>query len=122
MITSTLTHLVLLPLSVTPTPSPSPSTATDGTPSQQAAPGLWAFVAFLFLAIALWLLMRNMNSRLRRMSYRNKAAGDSTVASDAVVQRDGGGDVVRDEGQDREGVEDLVNPNHRGDGLGRLIP
>lgn len=35
--------------------------------------GLGAFLAFFFLAVCLWLLMRNMNSRLRRMSYRRQA-------------------------------------------------
>ena len=82
MITPTLARIALLPLSATP--SPSPSTATDGTPSQQAAPGLWAFAAFLFLAIALWLLMRNMNARLRRMSYRQKAAEEAAEAPGCV--------------------------------------
>ena len=43
-----------------------PDTSTVG-------PGMGAFIAFLFLAIALWLLMRNMNSRLRRMKYADQA-------------------------------------------------
>lgn len=38
------------------------------TPSSEVSPGLWAFVAFFVLAIALWLLMRNMFVRLRRMN------------------------------------------------------
>ena len=86
------------------TASPSPSPVEDLTPSQQAAPGLWAFLAFVFLAVALWLLMRNMNARLRRMSYRNKGmhpAAGGAAASGAVVERDGRGDVVRDEREDR---------------------
>ena len=37
-------------------------------------PGWYAFLGFLFLAIVLWLLMRNMNDRMRRMSYRQNAA------------------------------------------------
>ena len=32
--------------------------------------GLGGFLAFFLLAVALYLLMRNMNARLRRMSYR----------------------------------------------------
>jgi hypothetical protein len=40
------------------------------TPSTAVSPGLGAFIAFFVLAIALWLLMRNMNARMRRMSYR----------------------------------------------------
>ncbi len=49
-----------------------------GAPSTQTVgPGLGAFVAFFFLAVALWLLMRNMNSRMRRMAYqeRDRIAG-----------------------------------------------
>jgi flagellar biosynthesis/type III secretory pathway M-ring protein FliF/YscJ len=33
-------------------------------------PGVWGFLALFVLAIALWLLVRNMNARLRRMAYR----------------------------------------------------
>jgi hypothetical protein len=40
------------------------------TPSTAVSPGIWGFIAFFVLAIALWLLMRNMNARMRRMSYR----------------------------------------------------
>lgn len=40
------------------------------TPSTAVSPGLGGFLAFFILAIALWLLMRNMNARMRRMSYR----------------------------------------------------
>ena len=36
--------------------------------------GFLAFVAFAVLAVALWFLMRNMNARMRRMSYRQRAA------------------------------------------------
>jgi hypothetical protein len=36
------------------------------------SPGLWGFVAFFVLALALYLLMRNMNARMRRMSYRSE--------------------------------------------------
>ena len=35
-------------------------------------PGLWGFIAAFVLALALWLLMRNMNSRMRRMAYRER--------------------------------------------------
>ncbi len=40
-------------------------------------PGIPAFLAFFFLVIALWLLMRNMNGRLRRMSYQHKIDDDT---------------------------------------------
>ncbi len=58
----------------------------DLTPSQQAAPGLWAFLAFVFLAVALWLLMRNMNARLRRMSYRPEGGGREAPRRTAASQ------------------------------------
>ena len=35
-------------------------------------PGMGAFTVFFILAIVLWLLMRNMNARLRRMDYAHK--------------------------------------------------
>ncbi|HYN66895.1 MAG TPA: hypothetical protein VES93_08390 [Ornithinibacter sp.] len=43
-------------------------------PTADSAPGFLAFVAFFVLALALWFLMRNMNARMRRMSYRQQAA------------------------------------------------
>jgi hypothetical protein len=46
--------------------------------------GLGGFLAFFLLAVALYFLMRNMNARLRRMSYREeqeaKAAADGSLA------------------------------------------
>lgn len=48
--------------------------ATD-TPSADTGPGFLSFLAFFLLALALWFLMRNMNARMRRMSYRQRAAG-----------------------------------------------
>jgi flagellar biosynthesis/type III secretory pathway M-ring protein FliF/YscJ len=42
------------------------------TPSTSIGPGLGAFIAFFVLAIALWLLMRNMNGRMRRMAYKEQ--------------------------------------------------
>ena len=42
-------------------------------PSAAVAPGFFAFVAFFIMAMVLWFLMRNMNARMRRMSYRQQA-------------------------------------------------
>ena len=42
------------------------------TPSTSVGPGIGAFVAFFVLAVALWLLMRNLNGRMRRMAYREQ--------------------------------------------------
>jgi hypothetical protein len=43
--------------------------------------GLGGFLAFFLLAVALYFLMRNMNSRLRRMAYRDEL--DAKAADDA---------------------------------------
>jgi len=42
------------------------------TPSTSVSPGLGGFIEFFVLALALWLLMRNMNARLRRMRFREE--------------------------------------------------
>lgn len=41
-------------------------------PSSTIGPGLGAFIAMFVLAVALFFLMRNMNARMRRMSYRER--------------------------------------------------
>ena len=57
--------------------------------------GLEGFLAFFLLAVALYLLMRNMNARMRRMAYREeqeaKAADDEsgTDRSDSSGPQDG---------------------------------
>ena len=43
-------------------------------PTADPGPGFYAFVGFFLLALALWFLMRNMNARMRRMSYRQQLA------------------------------------------------
>jgi hypothetical protein len=55
-------------------------------------PGLGAFIAFFFLALALWLLMRNMSARMRRMAYRERdriAALEAQQAQQAQQAREG---------------------------------
>ena len=42
------------------------------TPPSTVGPGIGAFIAFFVLALCLWLLMRNMNGRMRRMAYREQ--------------------------------------------------
>ena len=46
----------------------------NDAPTADGGPGFLAFVAFFVLALALWFLMRNMNARMRRMSYRQQQA------------------------------------------------
>jgi flagellar biosynthesis/type III secretory pathway M-ring protein FliF/YscJ len=53
------------------------------TPSTSIGPGLGAFIAFFVLAIALWLLMRNMNGRMRRMAYKEQQRVADLEAKDA---------------------------------------
>lgn len=43
-----------------------------GSDNLPIGPGLLGFIAVFVLALTLWFLMRNMNSRLRRMSYRER--------------------------------------------------
>jgi hypothetical protein len=53
-------------------------------PSTSVSPGLGGFLAFFVLAIALWLLMRNMNARMRRMSYRAQQEEEARRAGGAA--------------------------------------
>ena len=56
-----------------------------GEPST-IGPGLGAFIAFFFLAVALWLLMRNMTARMRRMAYRERDRIAALEAQQAARQ------------------------------------
>ena len=72
------------------------------TPSDDSMPGLGSFLAFTFLAVALYFLLKNMNARLRRMSYREKerqeaeaerraeAEAEAQSERDAALRRDAG--------------------------------
>jgi hypothetical protein len=65
-------------------------------PTADGGPGFLAFLAFFILALALWFLMRNMNARMRRMSYRQQAAhrgkDDPQVAPGELGTETGGSD------------------------------
>lgn len=56
--------------------------------------GLEGFLAFFLLAVALYFLMRNMNTRMRRMAYREEQ--DDKAA-------DGGSDI---DDPDSSGLQD----------------
>ena len=56
------------------------------TPSSTVGPGIGAFIAFFLLALFLWLLMRNMNGRMRRMAYREQQRVAELEARDASAQ------------------------------------
>ncbi|HKX68740.1 MAG TPA: hypothetical protein VJN29_16100 [Intrasporangium sp.] len=70
---------------------------SDGS-TLSIGPGVWGFLALFVLAIALWLLVRNMNARLRRMAYREHERVETERAADGAtaepgVDRDGTGDT-----------------------------
>ncbi len=50
-------------------------TSAGADPTSVSA-GFLGFLVFFGLAIALWLLIRNMSGRLRRMNYRQSVADD----------------------------------------------
>lgn len=56
-------------------------------PIDDVGPGFWAFVAFFFLAICLWLLMRNMFTRLRRMRLADEQRRREAEAAQDPEQR-----------------------------------
>ena len=78
---------------------------TESTTSSQ---GFLAFLAFALLALALWLLMRNMNARMRRMSYRQQAAHRGKDDPQA------GPEDLRDEVDGDDGDEGYVGDEPRG--------
>lgn len=87
-------------------------------------PGIWGFIAFFVLAIALWLLVRNMNARLRRMAYRDRDES-ATAQADTPADADGrstvrpapGAAPSQDdtEGSGDEPGEPGERPEHRAD-------
>jgi flagellar biosynthesis/type III secretory pathway M-ring protein FliF/YscJ len=81
------------------------------TPSTSVSPGLGGFLAFFLLAIALWLLMRNMNKRMRRMTYREEqeAAARAKRGEAPATSADG-----RTEGRPADST-DVDGPSGPGD-------
>jgi hypothetical protein len=63
-------------------------------------PGIWGFIAFFVLAIALWLLVRNMNSRLRRMAYSDRERAEAAEAAAREAQGNGGAVTKPEAGDD----------------------
>ena len=76
---------------------------SDGS-TTSIGPGVWGFLALFVLAIALWLLVRNMNARLRRMAYREhervetERAADGATGEPSVDTGDPGGPADTDQG------------------------
>ena len=86
----------------------------NGAPSTLVSPGLWGFVAFFVLAVALYLLMRNMNARMRRMSYRAEE-----LRREAEADRVGGKDAEGAEGGERQPGANAEGQPGEGTGDGR---
>ncbi len=78
------------------------------TPSTSIGPGLGAFIAFFVLAVALWLLMRNMNGRMRRMAYREQQRVAELEAREAerAAPKDTAKGTTKDGTQDAEDKAD----------------
>lgn len=57
--------------------------AGPGQDPSSVSPGIWGFIAFFGLAIALWLLVRNMNTHLRKVSYRARQEAEERSAEQA---------------------------------------
>jgi flagellar biosynthesis/type III secretory pathway M-ring protein FliF/YscJ len=75
----------------------------NGGGNLPVGPGIWGFIAFFVLAIALWLLVRNMNSRLRRMAYSDRERAEAAEAAAREAQGNGGA-VTKPEAGDDGGV------------------
>ncbi|CCH77927.1 hypothetical protein BN12_2380020 [Nostocoides japonicum T1-X7] len=86
-------------------------------PSADVTPGVWGFVAFAVLAIALYLLMRNMTARMRRMTYRQRDAhrtGEDPQAWEGEGSTDGASDDRS--AADRSAAERSARRKRPGDG------
>jgi hypothetical protein len=96
----------------------------NDAPTADGGPGFLAFVAFFLLALALWFLMRNMNARMRRMSYRQQAAhrgkDDPQVAPGELSAQDDGpveGPGTTQDGTTQDGT--TGRPDDTGPDFGR---
>jgi len=65
--------------------------------------GLEGFLAFFLLAVALYLLMRNMNARMRRMAYREEQEGQA--AKERADERPASDEPPEPDGPDSSGPE-----------------
>ncbi|MBC9822040.1 hypothetical protein [Terrabacter sp. MAHUQ-38] len=86
-----------------------------GSGNLPIGPGIWGFIAFFVLAIALWLLVRNMNSRLRRMAYRDRDDSAATLSgtpadADGATADAEAPDAQQDRGDEPDGPDDGRGP------------
>ncbi len=86
-------------------------------PTADPGPGFYAFVGFFLLALALWFLMRNMNARMRRMSYRQQLAHrgrDEPQAAEGEVEEDQGTPDAAQASDDPPDERGRARPDERG--------
>lgn len=71
------------------TSTPRPSLPAQAPDPDSVTPGVLGFLVVFVLAIATWLLMRNLTSRLRRMRYREeqRLAAEVQGTDDQTPQR-----------------------------------
>jgi bacteriorhodopsin len=58
------------------------SASVDLGDPNSVSPGILGFIAFFVLAVALYLLVRNMNAHLRRVRYRQEAEDAHEAAAE----------------------------------------
>jgi hypothetical protein len=63
-----------------------PAKSIDLDDPNSVSPGILGFLAFFLLAIALYLLVRNMNGHLRRVRYRQEALDAEEALAQAQAQ------------------------------------
>ncbi|GAA1965100.1 hypothetical protein GCM10009817_01100 [Terrabacter lapilli] len=85
-----------------------------GSGNLPVGPGIWGFIAFFVLAVALWFLVRNMNSRLRRMAYRDRDEADQLHTDEGSDERsvDGSDGTDGTDGTDGPGIGDGATGTH----------
>jgi hypothetical protein len=75
-----------------------PAKSIDLNDPNSVSPGILGFLAFFLLAIALYLLVRNMNGHLRRVRYRQEAldAEEAQAKAEATPDANGAANAAAD--------------------------
>jgi hypothetical protein len=106
-------------LAASSTPTPAPTSTPQPMPDPNSvSPGALGFLVMFALAIVIWLLMRNLTGRLRRMKYREE---QRQVAERAELEAAQAGEVGsesdaqhgEDDGRDH-GAGETSPPAQRG--------
>jgi hypothetical protein len=83
-----------------------------GSGNLPVGPGIWGFIAFFVLAVALWFLVRNMNSRLRRMAYRDRDEADQLHTDEGSDEGSEEGSVEGPDVTDSPGISNGATGTH----------